>query len=134
MMCVVKVQVSGPVGAGTGGSVETMTIVEGATVGEYVVVSKDSINGTRKNAGETVSYPSVGEVIGILCPITGESVKTPDVVADVGIPFDDTANSPLGRILGPKVILLVIWRIRDDQTSSLASIRWTVTCSWLDLV
>jgi hypothetical protein len=77
----VKVQVSGPVGAGTGGgSVEAMTLVEGATVGEYVGVSKDSMNGTRKNA--------------------------PDVIADVGIPFDDTANSPLGRILGPKVILI----------------------------
>jgi hypothetical protein len=64
------------------------------------------MNGSRKNAGETVSYPSVGGVIGILCSITGESVKTPDVVADVGIPFDDTANSPLGRILGSEVILI----------------------------
>jgi hypothetical protein len=45
-------------------------------------------------------------VIGILCPITGESVKTPDVLADVGIPFDDAASSPLGRILGPKVIFI----------------------------
>jgi hypothetical protein len=64
----VKVPVSGPVGAGTGGgSVEAMTLVEGAaTVGEYVGVSKDSMNGTRKNAT--------------------------DVVADVEIPFDHTAQ------------------------------------------
>ena len=45
-------------------------------------------------------------MIGILCPITGEPVKTLDVVADIGIPFDDTANSPLGRISGPNVMLI----------------------------
>jgi hypothetical protein len=75
-------------------------------VSEFVGVCRDSTKGSRENAGETVSYPSVDAVIGIRFPITGESVKPPDVVADVGIPFDDTANSPLGRILGSKVILI----------------------------